>query len=165
MMVGRLREGASLAQAETELVAIAGDVAAEFPRSNTGWSVALIPFRDLLLGDVQGSMRTLIYALAGAVSLLLIIACVNGAHLFLARCLEQEREIALASALGASRTDIFRQLFLEGWCSRSAPDFSVPRGARDNPRFMASSRFTRAYHFFRSIGRRRRLALALGASF
>jgi len=168
MMVGRLEDGASLAHAETELVAIARDIAAEYPRSNTGWSIALIPFRDLLLGDVQGSMRTLVYALAGAVSLLLIIACVNGAHLFLARCLEQEREIALSSALGASRTDIFRQLFLEGLLlAFGAGLLGSAVALAIVPAFMASSPIHEgAYtNFFRSIevdgGV---LALALGAS-
>ncbi len=154
MMVGRLEDGASLARAEAELVAIARDIAAEFPRSNTGWSVALIPFRDLLLGDVQGSMRTLIYALAGAVSLLLIIACVNGAHLFLARCLEQEREIALSSALGASRADIFRQLFLEGLLlALGAGVLGSAVALAIVPAFMASSPIHEgAYtNFFRSI--------------
>lgn len=168
MMVGRLENGASLPQAETELVAIARDIAAEYPRSNTGWSVALIPFRDLLLGDVQGSMRTLIYALAGAVSLLLLIACVNGAHLFLARCLEQEREIALSAALGASRKDIFRQLFLEGLIlAFGAGLLGSAVALAIVPAFMASSPIHEgAYtNFFRSIevdgGV---LALALGAS-
>jgi putative ABC transport system permease protein len=168
MMVGRLADGFSLAQAETELVTIARDIAAEYPRSNTGWSVALIPFRDLLLGDVQGSMRTLIYALAGAVSLLLLIACVNGAHLFLARCLEQEREIALSAALGASRKDIFRQLFLEGLIlAFGAGLLGSAVALAIVPAFMASSTIHEgAYtNFFRSIevdgGV---LALALAAS-
>jgi putative ABC transport system permease protein len=168
MMVGRLEDGGSLAQAETELVAIARDIATEFPRSNSGWSVTLIPFRDLLLGDVQGSMRTLIYALAGAVSLLLLIACVNGAHLFLARCLEQEREIALSAALGASRTDIFRQLFLEGLLlAFGAGVLGSAVALAIVPAFMASSPIHEgAYtNFFRAIevdgGV---LALALGAS-
>jgi len=168
MMVGRLGDGVSLDRAETELVTIAKDIAAEFPRTNTGWSIALIPFRNLLLGDVQGSMRTLVYALAGAVSLLLIIACVNGAHLFLARCLEQEREIALSAALGASRTDIFRQLFLEGLL------LAIAAGVLGSvvalaivPAFMAGSPIHEgAYtNFFRAIEVDGNvLALAFGAS-
>jgi predicted permease len=154
MMVGRLKDASSLARAETELLAIAKDVAAEFPRSNTGWTVALVPFRDLLLGDVNGGMRTPIYALAGAVSLLLIIGCVNGAHLFLARCLEQEREIALSAALGASRKDIFRQLFLEGLLlAFGAGLLGSAVALAIVPAFMASSPIHEgAYtNFFRSI--------------
>ncbi len=168
MMVGRLEEGVSLDRAERELVAIARDVAAEFPETNRGWSVALIPFRDLLLGDVQGSLRTLVYALAGAVSLLLVIACVNGAHLFLARCLEQERELALSAALGASRKRIFRQLFLEGvTLAIGAGVLGSAVALAIVPAFMASSPIHEgAYtNFFRSIevdgGV---LALAFGAS-
>ena len=168
MMVGRLEEGFSLARAEIELVGIAKDIATEFPRSNTGWSVALIPFRDLLLGDVQGRMRILIYTLAAAVSLLLIIACVNGAHLFLARCLEQEREIALSSALGASRKDIFRQLFLEGLLlAFGAGVLGSAVALAAVPAFMASSSIHEgAYtNFFRSIEVDGGVfALALGAS-
>ncbi|MGH9319188.1 MAG: ABC transporter permease, partial [Vicinamibacteria bacterium] len=113
MMVGRLESGVTLDRARTELAGLARQLEKESPSTNTGWGVTLIPFRNLLLGDVQGSLRVMVYALAGAVSLLLLIACVNGAHLFLARCLEQEREIALSTALGASRTDIFRNLFVE----------------------------------------------------
>jgi len=168
MLVGRLEDGVGLDRAETELVAIARDVAAEYPQTNAGWSVALIPFRDLLLGDVQGGMRTLIYALAGAVSLLLVIACVNGAHLFLARCLEQEREIALSAALGASRIDIFRQLFLEGLLlAVGAGVLGSAAALAIVPAFLASSSIHEgAYtNFFRSIeidgGV---LLLALGAS-
>jgi predicted permease len=168
MMVGRLEDGVSLPRAETELATIARDIEVEFPRTNAGWSVALIPFRDLLLGDVQGSMRTLIYALAGAVSLLLIIACVNGAHLFLARCLEQEREIALSAALGASRKDIFLQLFLEGLIlALGAGALGSAVALAIVPAFMASSPIHEgAYtNFFRSIEVDGSvLLLALGAS-
>ncbi len=168
MMVGRLDDGVTLDRAETELVTIAKDIAAEFPRTNTGWSVALIPLRNLLLGDVQGSMRTLVYALAGAVSLLLIIACVNGAHLFLARCLEQEREIALSAALGASRQHIFRQLFLEGLLlAIAAGVLGSVAALAIVPAFMAGSPIHEgAYtNFFRAIEVDGNvLALAFGAS-
>jgi predicted permease len=168
MMVGRLEDGVSLLRAATELATIARDIEVEFPRTNTGWGVALIPFRDLLLGDVQGSMRTLIYALAGAVSLLLIIACVNGAHLFLARCLEQEREIALSAALGASRMDIFRQLFLEGLLlAIAAGVLGSVAALAIVPAFMAASPIHEgAYtNFFRAIEVDGNvLALAFGAS-
>jgi putative ABC transport system permease protein len=168
MMIGRLEDGVTLARAETELVAIAKDVAAEFPQSNTGWSVSLIPFRSLLLGDVQGGMRALIYALAGAVSLLLLVACVNGAHLFLARCLEQEREIALSAALGASRRDIFRQLFLEGLLlAMAAGAVGSAVALAIVPAFMAGSPIHEgAYtNFFRAIEIDGSvLALSFGAS-
>jgi putative ABC transport system permease protein len=113
MMVGRLAADATQASAIADLVQIARQLQTEFPRTNRGWSVTLTPFRNLLLGDVRGSLRVMVEALAGAVILLLLIACVNAAHLFLARCIEQEREIALSAALGASRGILFRQLFLE----------------------------------------------------
>lgn len=113
MMVGRLDDGVTQESAVADLVPIARQLQTEFPRTNGGWSVTLTAFRNLLLGDVQGGIRVMVEALAGAVALLLLIACVNAAHLFLARCIEQEREIALSSALGASRGTLFRQLFLE----------------------------------------------------
>jgi putative ABC transport system permease protein len=168
MMVGRLGDGTDLDRAEVELVGIAQDVASESPQTNAGWSVAIIPFRDLLLGDVQGGLRTMVYALAGAVGLLLLIACVNGAHLFLARCLEQEREIALSTALGASRKDIFRQLFVEGLLlAFSAGVLGSAVALAIVPAFMASSPIHEgAYtNFFRTIPIDSSvLAIAFGAS-
>jgi putative ABC transport system permease protein len=113
MMVGRLADGATRESAIADLVQIARQLETESPRTNKGWSVTLTPFRNLLLGDLRGSIRVMVEALAGAVALLLLIACVNAAHLFLARCIEQERDLALSSALGASRGTLFRQLFLE----------------------------------------------------
>jgi hypothetical protein len=81
-------------------------------------------------------MRTLIYALAGAVSLLLIIACVNG-RTCSSRDAWSRRGDRASSALGASRKDIFRQLFLEGLLLAFGAGLSVPRWRCDRPRFMA----------------------------
>jgi putative ABC transport system permease protein len=168
MLVGRLADGVDFDRAESELVSIARDVAAEHPRTNTGWSVAIIPFRNLLLGDVQGNLRGQVYALAGAVALLLLIACVNGAHLFLARCLEQEREIALSAALGAGRKDIFQALSLEGLLlALVAGVIGAAAALAIVPAFLATSPIHEgAYtNFFRAIEIDWTvLAIALGAS-
>jgi putative ABC transport system permease protein len=168
MMVGRLADGVGRERATEDLVAIARGLEAEFPRTNKGWSVALIPFRDLLLGDVRGSIRVAVYALAAAVGLLLLIACANAAHLFLARCVEQDRDIALSAALGASRVQLFGGLFLESFLiSIAAGILGSAVALALVPLFMSASPIHEgAYtNFFRAVPIDGRvLALAIGAS-
>jgi putative ABC transport system permease protein len=168
MMVGRLAKGVGRERATEDLVAIARQLESEFPRTNRGWSVALIPFRDLLLGDVRGSIRVAVYALAAAVGLLLLIACANAAHLFLARCIEQDRDIALSTALGASRGQLFGGLFLESLVvSIAAGVLGSAAAFALVPLFMSGSPIHEgAYtNFFRAVPIDGRvLALALGAS-
>lgn len=168
MMVGRLGKGVTRERATEDLVAIARQLETEFPRTNRGWSVALIPFRDLLLGDVQGSIRVAVYALGAAVGLLLLIACANAAHLFLARCIEQDRDIALSAALGASRAQLFGGLFLESFVVSIAAGILGSAVALSLvPLFMSGNPIHEgAYtNFFRSVPIDGRvLALAVGAS-
>ncbi|HKV37080.1 MAG TPA: ABC transporter permease [Pyrinomonadaceae bacterium] len=107
--IGRLRQGASLAQAQADTDLIAAQIEKQFPESNTGWNLRLVSLREQLVG----STRTTVYILFGAVAFVLLIACANVANLLLVRAAARQREIALRTALGASRPRIMRQMITE----------------------------------------------------
>lgn len=107
-MVGRLRPGASMAQARADLQAIMLGVAQKFPE-NKGIGADLKPLHDDLVGDVRPALMVLL----GAVGFVLLIACVNLANLLLARSSGRLREIAVRSALGANRARLLRQFITE----------------------------------------------------
>jgi len=108
-VVGRLKPGVSLAQGKAELAAIAKRLEKEFPDTNKGWTVLVVP----LLDDMVGYIRPQLYTLLGAVGFLLLIGCANVANLLLVRASLRSREIAIRAALGASRMRIMRQLVVE----------------------------------------------------
>ena len=107
--VARLGPGASLARAEAELRGVAATLAAEYPRTNEGWSVRLVPLREDLVGDARQTLLVLLLAVA----LVLVVACANVALLSLARSLERLPEASLRQALGASRERLLRQFLME----------------------------------------------------
>ncbi len=107
-VVARLRDGSSLGAARAEMTGIAQRLAAAYP-FNRGSSVALIPLREDLTGQVQASLLML----WGAVTLVLAIACFNVANLLLARGAARRHEIAIRSSIGAGRAAIVRQLLVE----------------------------------------------------
>src|SRR5215471_7310597 len=94
--VARLAPGVSLDQAQAELTALTGRLQKEFAPSNKDWSARPI----LLLHEVLGYFRPALYILMAAVTLLLLIACINVANLMLARAAAREREVAIRAAIG-----------------------------------------------------------------
>ncbi len=108
--LARLKDGVSLEQAQAEMTAIAGRLATEYPESNEGIGVEVMPQVDLLVGP-EG--RALLFTMLGAVFGVLLIACANVANLLLARTVLRSKEVAIRTALGSSRWRTISQLLAE----------------------------------------------------
>jgi len=107
--VARLKPGISLERAQSELRTLADRLARDYPDSNAGFSAFLVPLREQVIGDI----RPTLWMLISAVVVLLLIACVNVAHLLLARAGTREKEIAIRTAMGANPGRLVRQLLTE----------------------------------------------------
>src|SRR5215213_4017333 len=110
LVMARLKDDVSLAQAQAEMDGIVAQLQSEFPQTNANRGVSVEP---LHLNFVTTSTQRSLWLLLGAVGFLLLIGCVNVANLLLARGTSRQREVALRAALGASKSRLFAQFLTE----------------------------------------------------
>jgi hypothetical protein len=112
LILGRLKPGISLSRAEAGLNSVLAHLAREFPQADEGWRISLS--RPGLLGGFgRGPLLGFSVVLMTVAGMVLMVACVNLASLFLARASDRRRETAIRFALGARRRDLIRQLLTE----------------------------------------------------
>jgi len=110
LSIGRLKPGVTVKQAQADMDSVAAHIAEAYPKSDKGWGVYVEPLKnDFLPSDRKQTL----WFLLGAVGFILLIACVNVANLLLARGIARQKELAIRSAVGATRRLIFEQLLTE----------------------------------------------------
>ncbi|MFC5860707.1 ABC transporter permease [Acidicapsa dinghuensis] len=107
--IGRLQPGATLAQAQSEMDAIADHLAQEYPEADKNVGINVLSMKQ----DIVGNVQPILILLLAAVAFLLLIASANVASLLLARAMRRSGEFALRAAIGARRSRIIRQLLTE----------------------------------------------------
>jgi putative ABC transport system permease protein len=108
-LVGRLKQGVTIAQAQSDVSTIARALEEVDRNNNKGLGALIVPLQEQIAGD----SRTALLVLLGAVGFVLLVACVNVANLLLARASVRSKELAIRASLGASRARIIRQIIVE----------------------------------------------------
>ena len=109
LVVARLREGVTLAKAQSAMNVISGRLARDYPEEDKGWGARVTALRENLVGDVRPALLTLL----GAVGFVLLIACANTGNLVLARTIARRKELAIRAALGASSRQVLGPVLTE----------------------------------------------------
>ncbi len=109
LVIGRLKPGVDIRTAQAELSAISTRLEQLYPEDDKGWGATILTLREQTVGDVRPALLVLL----GAVAFVLSIACANVANLVLGKILARKKEIAIRSALGATRGAILRLVLAE----------------------------------------------------
>src|SRR5687767_859896 len=110
--IGRLKPGVDAGQAEASLNLLAQQLAKEYPDTNEGQTIKIVP-TGFILPELRNAVVSFTWVLMAAVALVLLVTCTNLAGLMLARATDRRREIAIRLAMGASRIRLIRQLLTE----------------------------------------------------